>query len=336
MRENVVLFDSTYGETVEFVNGLKNSTGREWRAIVCTSNQGRQGIANVLRYVKYFLFPLLIFLQRGKYDAIIGWQEFYGLLFAFYSRLFRVKKRNQLIIKNFIYKPKKGLIGKLYYRFMKYIVDGGYVDTYICASRTMVDYCCEMFKADRERFVYIPFGVSDCTEMVDVSKEPANDYVLSLGRSNRDWDFLIESFRNIPCRLKIVCDELKRSDVPENVEILNDIWDKAALECIYHSRCMVIPIADGRIASGDTVLLQAMSLSKPIIITRPSCLADDYVTDGYNGIIIDKDSGQLAEAVKAIFGDAQLYQTLAENGRTDYLENHTLYAYGRQVGKIVK
>lgn len=336
MRENVVLFDSTYSETVDFVDGLKESTGREWRAIVCTSNQGRQGVANVMRYVKYFLFPLAIFLKRERYDVIIGWQEFYGLLFAFYSRLFRVKKRNQLIIKNFIYKPKKGLIGKIYYWFMKFIVDGGYVDTYICASRTMVDYCCETFGADRERFVYIPFGVSDCMDEVDTGRAPANDYVLSLGRSNRDWDFLIESFRNIPYPLKIVCDELKRDDVPENVEILNDVWGKAAKECIYHSRCMVIPIADGRIASGDTVLLQAMSLSKPIIITRPSCLADDYVTDGCNGIIIDKDGAQLAEAVQAIFDDAQLHQTLARNGRKDYLENHTLHAYGRTVGKIVK
>lgn len=336
MRENVVLFDSTYRETVEFVEGLKKSTGREWRAIVCTSNQGRQGIANFMRYVKYFMFPLVIFLKRNQYETIIGWQEFYGLLFAFYSRLFRVKKRNQLIIKNFIYKPKKGLIGKIYYWFMKYIVDGGYVDTYICASRTMVDYCCEMFNVTKEKFVYIPFGISDCMNAVDTTRKPAGNYVLSLGRSNRDWDFLIESFRDIPYQLKIVCDELKRDDVPQNVEILNDVWGKAAREYIYHSRCMVIPIADGRIASGDTVLLQAMSLSKPIIITRPSCLADDYVTDGYNGIVIDKDAKQLSDAVRMIFEDEQLCQTLARNGRADYLENHTLYAYGCTVGKIVK
>lgn len=331
-----MLFDSVYSETVDFVDGLKQSTGREWRAIVCTSNQGRKGLSNTMRYVKYFLFPLVIFLKRGRYDVIIGWQEFYGLLFAFYSRLFRVKKCNQLIIKNFIYKPKKGLIGKIYHWFMKFIVASGYVDTYICASRTMVDYCCEIFGADRERFVYIPFGVSDCADEVDISHAPANDYVLSLGRSNRDWGFLIESFRKIPYPLKIVCDELKRVDVPENVEILNNVWGKKAKEYIYHSRCMVIPIADGRIASGDTVLLQAMSLSKPIIITRPSCLADDYITDGYNGIIIDKDGAQLANAVQAVFDDEQLYQVLALNGRRDYLENHTLCAYGRSVGRIVK
>lgn len=336
MRENIVLFDSTYDETIDFIDGLNNSTGRKWRAIVCTSNQGRQGAANVMRYIKYFLFPLLIFLKRSRYDSIIGWQEFYGLLFAFYSRLFRVEKRNQLIIKNFIYKPKKGLIGKVYYRFMKFIVDSGYVDTYICASRTMVDYCCEAFGADREKFVYIPFGVRDCASEVDTSRASANDYVLSLGRSNRDWDFLIESFRSIPYPLKIVCDELKKDDVPQNVEIINDTWGKAAKECIYHSRCMVIPIADGRIASGDTVLLQAMSLSKPIIITRPSCLADDYVKDGHNGIIVDKVCDQLSDAVRAVFEDEQLYRTLAQNGRMDYLKNHTLYAYGCAVGQIVK
>jgi glycosyltransferase involved in cell wall biosynthesis len=79
----------------------------------------------------------------------------------------------------------------------------------------------------------------------------------------------------------------------------------------------------------------AMSFGKPIIITKPSCLADDYVTDGYNGIVIEKDASHLQAAVERIFRDEQLYTSLSQNGRQHYLDNHSLYTYGKRVGEIV-
>ena len=335
MRENVALFDSSQEEAAEFIRGLQDQTEESWRAIVCNSNKGRQGLTNVIRYIKYFAFPFKIFCQRKRYEKIIGWQEFYGLVYAFYCRLFHVKKCNTLIIKNFIYKPKKGFIGKIYFRFMNYIVKSGYVDTYICASQTMVQYCCEVFGESDEKFVFIPFGVNDFAAVYQPEGPAANDYVLSLGRSNRDWQFLLDGAKDISYPVKIICDELHVEEMPENVEILNSVWGDQTHKYIYNCKCMVIPIADGRIASGDTVLLMAMSFGKPIIITKPSCLADDYVTDGYNGLVIDKESNQLQEAVERIFRDEALYKQLSENGRKHYLDNHSLYTYGKHVGKIV-
>ncbi len=335
MRENVALFDSSQAEAAGFIQGLQAETGEPWRAIVCNSNQGRTGLTNLVRYIKYFLFPLKIFWNRKKYSKIIGWQEFYGLIYAFYCRLFRVKKENTLIIKNFIYKPKKGLVGKVYFRFMNYIVKSGYVDTYICASKTMVQYCCESFGQPEDKFVFLPFGVNDFSAEYTQASPPANDYILSLGRSNRDWQFLLDEAKRLDVPVKIICDELHVPDAPANVEILNSVWGAGTHSYIYNCKCMVIPIADGRIASGDTVLLMAMSFGKPIIITKPSCLADDYVTDGYNGLVIEKVPGQLQAAVKRIFLDESLYGQLSQNGRQHYLDNHSLYTYGRRVGKLL-
>ena len=335
MRENVALFDSSQDEAAEFIRGLQDQTGESWRAIVCNSNKGRQGLTNVIRYIKYFLFPLLIFFRRKRYATIIGWQEFYGLIYAFYCRLFRVKKCSRLIIKNFIYKPKKGFVGKIYFKFMNYIVKSGYVDTYICASKTMVQYCCEVFGESDEKFVFLPFGVNDFAAEYKPEGPATNDYVLSLGRSNRDWQFLLDGAKDIPYPVKIICDELRVDNPPANVEILNSVWGSQTHSYIYNCKCMVIPIADGRIASGDTVLLMAMSFGKPIIITKPSCLADDYVTDGYNGIVIEKDARGLQAAVERIFRDEQLYTSLSQNGRQHYLDNHSLYTYGKRVGEIV-
>jgi len=335
MRENVVLMDSSYEEAEEFIRGLQDQTGEPWRAIVCNSNKGRQGLSNAIRYLKYFVFPFVIFCQRKRFKTIIGWQEFYGLIYAFYCKLFGVKKCNTLIIKNLIYKPKKGLLGKIYYKFMSFIVKSEYIDTYICASKTMVQYCCEAFEEDEARFVFIPFGVNDFSAKYEQDYEATNDYILALGRSNRDWDFLLDAAKGINYPVKIICDELHANECPDNVEILNSVWGDQTYKYIYNCKCMIIPIADGRIASGDTVLLMAMSFGKPIIITKPSCLADDYVTNRYNGIVIEKYIEQFKAAVDMIFDDEKLYHQLSENGRRHYLEHHSLYSYGKSVGELL-
>lgn len=333
---NIALFDSSKQEAEDFITGLEESTGLAWEAKVFTANQGRKNkLGNLIRYGKYFAFPFWIFLNRKKYGCIVGWQAFYGLLFAFYCRLFRVKKINPLLIKNLIYKPKKGILGKLYFAFMRYIVKSEYVDVFICSAETHCDFCAEVFQEPRTRFVFLPFGVNDFTKLVDQTNPPKKDYVLSMGRSNRDWDFLIDSLGGTGYNLKIVCDELERTDLPENIKLYNRIWQEMTYEFIYNCKMMVIPILDGKIDSGETVLLQAMSFSKPIIITEPSCLADDYVTDGQTGLIVPKQKEALLNAIKRLDEDDHLYNTIAENSRKLYEEKHSLRRYGTYVGQTL-
>ena len=92
---------------------------------------------------------------------------------------------------------------------------------------------------------------------------------------------------------------------------------------------------DGKIASGETVLLQTMSFSKPIIITKPSCLADDYVTDGETGLIVAKDKDELISAVNRLWNDSELYDRVAHNCRKQYEEKHSLLSYGKYVGNTL-
>lgn len=335
MKENIALFDSTEQEAAEFIRGLVQSTGVDWKALVCTSNQGRTNwMDNAKRYAKYFAFPFYIFLNRKKYHHIIGWQAFYGLVFAFYCKLFHTKKCNTLLVKNFIYKPKPGLIGKVYFTFMKYIVKSPYVDVFVCSSQSYCDRCAELFDEPKERFAYVPFGINDFTKVVAPKRENNGDYILALGRSNRDWDFLISTLGNTEYKLSIVCDELKYDNLPKNITLLNNVWGKASYEMIRDCMCMVIPILDSEVVAGETVLLQAMSFSKPIIITTPSCLAEAYVEDGKTGILVPKNKESLMDAITRLQADPTLYAYLAENSRAAYEEKYSLYSFGLRVGGL--
>lgn len=337
MKKNIALFDSTIEEARDFIAGLEKSTCVEWEAKVFRANQGRKNkLYDLIRYIKYFLFPLVVFLDRKKYNCIIGWQAFYGLLFAFYCRLFHVKKVNRLVIKNFIYKPKKGWIGKIYFSFMKYIVKSEYVDLFICSSYNYCDYCATTFNESRARFVFLTFGVEDFTKAVETDKPATNDYILALGRSNRDWDFLIRSLSNTEYQVKIVCDELHRKELPENIKIFNNVWQNESYEFIRNCKLMVIPILDGGIVAGETVLIQALSFSKPVIITSPSCLADDYITNGETGVIIQKNEEELRAAIKQLLAEDMLYEKIAHNSRALYDEQYSLFQFGKKVGNTMK
>ncbi len=288
-RRNIVMCDFEGLELSDFVRGLEKKTQEKWVTISCACNGARRNSINkIIRYCKYFWLPFKFFLMREKYDKIVGWQQFFGLILGFYCRLFKIKKKNFIVVKNFIYRPKKGIIGNIYYRFVRYIVESEYIDVIICDSRSNCKYCSDIFNADKGKFKFIPFGIKDFSEKFVFENESKKKAMLSLGRSNKDWNFLINALKNTAYELDIVCDELRDSGVSDNIHIHNGVWGGQSFRYIHDCLCVIIPVADGRISGGQTVLLQAMQFGKPIIVTSPSGLADDYVIDGYNGLVVEK------------------------------------------------
>lgn len=335
--KNIILSDMPLDEEWDFRKGLEKATGKTWEIKSCVSNKGRKGLYNFTRYFLYFYFPFIIFLNRKKYNKIVAWQAFYGVLLAFYCRLFHVRKQNFILIKNFTYKPKgRGLVGKLYFKWMNYTVKSGYIDIFVCTSQTFCDYCSMVFQEEPRKFVYLPFGVEDCSKQF-VRSEPGPDkgYYLSLGRSNRDWQLLIDTFSGLDKQLVIICDELKASGLPANITLLKNVWGIESYKYIRNCRAMIIPIADGKIGSGETVLLQTMSLAKPIIITEPSCLADDYIRNNENGLVVEKDVQKLRQIIIRIDDDAEMRMRIGRNGRDCYDKQHSIFQYGISVGTLI-
>ena len=114
MKENVILTDFEISNDWKFKKGLEEATNEEWIINSCISNQLHSSkIKKIVRYIKYFIFPWKIFCHRKQYGKIIAWQQFYGLILAFFERLFHVKKENNLYIMTFIYKEKK-LVGGIF------------------------------------------------------------------------------------------------------------------------------------------------------------------------------------------------------------------------------
>ena len=194
----------------------------------------------------------------------------------------------------------------------------------------------KIFDINKEKFVFTPFGVNSIEEAVKDIEEDKDKFILSLGRSNRDFDFLIETIKDTEYKVKIICDEFRTNIKYDNVEIINNVYGKKSWEYIKRCFCMVIPIKNPEISAGQTVLLNSMQLRKPIIITESKGLTDDYIESGKTGIIIKKKSEELLKALNSLFENQEFYDEIADNEYELYKEKFSINVLGKLVGDIIK
>ena len=154
--ENVLIIDSDYEEADGFIKGVREVTGEEWQVALHENNK----IYGWRRYVRFFTVALQTVLSGKKYEGktVLCWQQFYGIAIAFFQRMFHMKKRYKLVIMTFIYKEKRGLAGKLFYRFVRYAVTSRYVDKIILTTQSEKPMYQEIFGVEDDLFDFARCG----------------------------------------------------------------------------------------------------------------------------------------------------------------------------------
>ncbi|MBE6903046.1 MAG: glycosyltransferase family 4 protein [Ruminococcaceae bacterium] len=335
MKKHIILCDCVSDEVESLCDAL-SSSDKKFEICSHIANWKRTGkMSELRRYGKYFAVALKYFMGRKKYDTIIGWQQFYVLIFCFFCSVFHVKKQNKLIALNFTYKEKNGKAKKIYRWFMGKCLETGYID-YLCVlSQNYAKIISEEFNLPLEKIIILPFGINDPYEnfskLAAPSEAPENGYVLAIGRSNRDYDFLISAWEKIEYPLVIIADTYKGSNRGNpNVHILRNVAGEASYPWIANCDAMVLPIDDGTICSGDTVLLTALAMKKKVLITAPSTLSEMYIVDFQNGLCVEKDKSKFEVLVKEmLFSDK--YDYLQDNARESYLTNYSRMSMGKRI-----
>lgn len=338
MKKNIILADCEVDEVESFANGFAKQSKSPIYIISSISNWGYGNlIMNIKRYIRYFTFPFKIFLKRNDYDIIIGWQQFYSIIVAFYCRLFHVKKKNTIVICNFTYRRKKGIIGTVYHIFMKYSVNSKYVDFVHVLSDGYANVCSRNMNIRRNKFVVTNFGVPDTFVKWNQSEVDAKNYTLSIGRSNRDFDFLIDIWQNAAFKdqeLIIISDTYKPSRVlPSNITLKDSIVGDASFPWMRNCKAMIIPIDDGAVCSGDTVLLNGMMFEKTVIVTNPSTLAEMYIEDNVDGICVEKDIDAAVLRLGELLSDTDRLMKIGNEARSKYLNKFSRFAMAADICK---
>lgn len=327
--KNIILVDFTLSGEWEFHRAVEQSSGKKWIVKSVVSNQHGSMWLKLLRYIKYFSVPFSIFVNRKRYSSILAWQQFYGIILAFYMRLFKVKNAPQITVMTFIYKPKKGLVGKLYASFMNYVVKSEYITRFIVFSESEKEYYAKLFDISADKFVSEKLGIEDLVNKYDVTQ---GEYYVAAGRSNRDYQFLRDSWSKKNPILKIICDTCKGTNT-ENIFYNKQCHNEEYFRELAGCNVAIVPLEDERISSGQLVFLQAMMFGKPVIVTDNETVYN-YVQNGVNGIIIDKSKKCLEDALK-LLNEKTYYEKVSKDAREIFEKEYTIYAMGLRIGSYL-
>jgi glycosyltransferase involved in cell wall biosynthesis len=190
----------------------------------------------------------------------------------------------------------------------------GATDRIVVYARHQIDEYANAFGISRDKFVFIH---SHTTLYGAVYAATSGDYIFSGGYTNRDYPTLLEAVRGLPYRL-ILCVRSKRAlgrDVPENVEVFENISEDQFNRLMAASAFVVVPLKGGVLeAGGRQVFQNAMAMGKAVVVTDTS--ATDYITHDLNGILVPADSpGRLRAAIVNLMDNVGFAEKLGVEAR---------------------
>ena len=292
-------------------------------------SDGRANVSRFYRIIIYITKALKLFFHKSQINLLISWQQFFGLIFASLCHLFHSRKQTNLIIMMFIYRPKSGVIGKLYRWWVHSTLSSGYIDHILVYSQHEIEYYARLLDVDSHLFHFIPLAI----DKEDIQNVGDDGFWFSTGKSNRDYEFLINTLANTEHHLEIACDTLPQPKV-QNIKVHHKTFGNDMLALMGRAHGVIISLDDENVSSGQLVILQAMSLGKPIIITH-SYATSDYVKNETNALIIDKTPQALLQTIERLNTDDKLYHRLSIASKEHFNKYHSMNAFARGVANLI-
>jgi glycosyltransferase involved in cell wall biosynthesis len=168
---------------------------------------------------------------------------------------------------------------------------------------------------------FVPFGV-DVKSFQPVSEEsPAVD-VISVGADpRRDFELLkgVASRRpELSFRIIASADHARSlGSLPANIALETDIPLEEVRDRIAASRVVALPVRDNSYSGATTVLLQAMAMAKPVVVSRTDAIAKGYgLENGINCRLVEPGDGDaLEQALVELVADAGAASKLGTRAR---------------------
>ena len=152
------------------------------------------------------------------------------------------------------------------------------------------------------RVLFVPFGVDVNAFRPDREREPGVD-VLSVGADpRRDLDLLtvVASHRpELSFGIVTTADRARSlRGVPANVVIETDLSLNEVRARLAAARVVALPVRDNTYSGATTVLLQAMAMGKPVVVSRTDAIARGYgLEDGVNCRLVEPGDPEAFERI---------------------------------------
>jgi glycosyltransferase involved in cell wall biosynthesis len=185
------------------------------------------------------------------------------------------------------------------------------------------------------RIEFVPFGVDE-RAFTPVVAQPTVDVVMAGADPHRDVELFVGLAAEMPnrsFRLVTTADRARVLSPPPNLEVEVDIPFDAMKRRLEEARVVALPVLDNSYSGATTVLLQAMALGKPIVVTRTKAIATGYeLADGANCRLVGPgDADGFGRALAGVLRDEWHARALGARARKTV---ETDLTWGRYVDRI--
>jgi glycosyltransferase involved in cell wall biosynthesis len=237
------------------------------------------------------------------------------------------RKRVPIFLVGFIYTRRKSRLlswlRRLYFRAVLGLCQG-----IVCHSTLETERYAKLFDLPLERFGVVPFALN--VERPDTLEVREGGYALSAGRAERDYGLLSRAWTGMHMDLHIVCDTgapLQAVVHSPRIRLLRECFGADFLSEIAQANFVVVPLKDPELSAGQMVLLQSMSVGKPVIISRTPT-TEEYGEHMKTLYFVEYGSETaLRDAILRLAGDSTLRARIGAAARNHYEARHTVSAY---------
>jgi glycosyltransferase involved in cell wall biosynthesis len=140
--------------------------------------------------------------------------------------------------------------------------------------------------------VFLPFAVDVDAFRPDSARPPSTDVVSVGADPRRDFELLLEvASRRPDLNFRIVASAERArtlAALPANVDLEVDLSLAEARARLADARVVALPVRENSYSGATTVLLQAMALGKPVVVSRTAAIASGYeLEDGINCRLVE-------------------------------------------------
>jgi glycosyltransferase involved in cell wall biosynthesis len=262
--------------------------------------------------------------ELGSYDVVINANLKTAQLFGFFRSLLKIPRPRHIILEVMLDEDRAGFLWNAKRLLQRFIFSS--VDIIFVSATREIELYSNRFNLPREKFRFHPFH----TDIVRPRLiERRDGYILSAGKTGRDYATLAEAVRGLDYKVVVVSDAYSARGIrfPENVDLYCDIPYKQYRELLYGCDFVVVPLQKLVKSTGQVALLEAMSVGKPVIATD-TVGTIDYIDSGRNGLLVPAgDPPALRAAIEQLLTDEALYKRIALNAFEDVLEKYTFDKY---------
>jgi glycosyltransferase involved in cell wall biosynthesis len=246
----------------------------------------KRGLLSRLRY--YWFDPILTMMRLvpfvWRYRLVITYYHRNGYWLGLVRRIFLGRKQATWVWIGFAPNPvRRGLRGLAKEAITRSALAGH--DLVVCNALPVVDMIKQRFPKVANRVTYVRWGGGGSPRAMDQC--PDKGYIFCGGRTNRDFDTVLEAVAELRCPTVIVApgEEQFSVAVPPHVSVHRDIPSEEFSRLMRDAGIVVVALKRQDISSGQVLLNQAMQHGKAVVVTAVAGM-EAYVTDGTDALLV--------------------------------------------------